>query len=141
MAKSSSNGRRAGRDYLGVGWKFPLQVTARGTIASARQEQRVEESLFLILSTAKGERVMRPEFGCDIHDLVFSLNDATTRSQVVDHVRRALVANEPRIDVLQISADTAADSSNLLLIRIDYRIRANNTIGNLVYPFYITEGG
>jgi phage baseplate assembly protein W len=128
------------RDFLGVGWKFPLQVTPSGKIAQARHEQRIEEAIYLILSTAKGERVMLPDFGCGIHNLVFAPNNSLTISSVVHYVRQALVAYEPRVDVLDISAETAPEQPNLLLIRIDYRIRANNAIGNLVYPFYITEG-
>jgi uncharacterized protein len=128
------------RAFLGVGWKFPLQVTASGKIAQAKYEQRIEESLYLILSTAKGERVMLPNFGCSIQELVFAPNNTVTRSVVVQNVRQALVANEPRIDVLNIEAETAPEEPNLLLIRIDYRIRANNALNNLVYPFYINEG-
>ncbi len=127
------------REFLGVGWKFPLQVTPGGTIAQARYEQRIEESIYLILSTAKGERVMLPDFGCGIHELVFAANNTTTVALVVQKVRSALVAFEPRIDVLDISAESAPDQLNLLLIRINYRVRANNARGNLVYPFYIRE--
>jgi phage baseplate assembly protein W len=128
------------RDFLGVGWKFPLQVTPGGKIAQARYEQRIEEAIYLILSTARGERVMLPQFGCGIHDLVFAPNNATTLTVVVQTVRQALVAYEPRIDVLDITAESAPEEPNLLLIRINYRIRANNALGNLVYPFYIGEG-
>lgn len=128
------------RDFLGVGWKFPLQVTPGGKIAQARYEQRIEESIYLILSTARGERVMLPQFGCGIHDLVFAPNNATTLTVVVQTVRQSLVAYEPRIDVLDINAESAPEEANLLLIRINYRIRANNALGNLVYPFYIGEG-
>jgi phage baseplate assembly protein W len=129
----------ATRDFLGVGWKFPLQVTPNGKIAQARYEQRIEESIYLILSTAKGERVMMPDFGCGIHDLVFAPNNTLTTSVVVQNVRQALVAFEPRIDVLEVSAEAGDGEPNLLLIRINYRIRANNALGNLVYPFYIRE--
>lgn len=125
------------RDFLGIGWKFPLQVTPAGRIAQARYEQRIEESVFLILSTARGERVMLPEFGCGIHDLTFSPNTPGARAAIVDAVRTALVRFEPRIDVLDV--DTETQGENLLLIRIGYRIRANNAVGNLVYPFYILE--
>jgi uncharacterized protein len=128
------------RDFLGVGWKFPLQVTPGGKIAQARYEQRIEESIYLILSTAKGERVMLPDFGCGIHDLVFAPNNAGTVAMVTQTVRKALVAYEHRIDVLEINVETAPQEPNLLLIRINYRIRANNALGNLVYPFYIREG-
>ena len=133
-------GESQSRAFLGAGWKFPLQVTPGGKIAQARYEQRIEESIYLILSSAKGERVMLPNFGCGIHDLVFAPNNSMTLTVVVQTVRQALVAYEPRIDVLDVSAETAPEEPNLLLIRINYRIRANNALGNLVYPFYITEG-
>jgi uncharacterized protein len=127
------------RAFLGVGWKFPLQVNSVGGMAVSLYEQRVEESIYLILSTARGERVMLPDFGCGIHDLVFQVNDARTRSVVVEQVRQALVTYEPRVDVLDVRADSTPEQPNLLLIRVNYRIRANNARGNLVYPFYIQE--
>lgn len=127
------------REYLGIGWKFPLQVTPDGKIAQAKYEQRIEESIYLILSTSRGERVMLPHFGCGIHNLVFAPNNPGTLAQIVQNVRKSLVANEPRIDVVDVTAESAPESQNLLLIRISYRIRANNAIGNLVYPFYIGE--
>ena len=132
--------RNTTREFLGVGWKFPLQVTPNGAIARARYEQRIEEAIYLILSTAKGERVMMPEFGCGIHDLVFASNNASTLGQVSGAVRQALVTYEPRVDILDVNLETSPEQPNLLLIRVDYRIRTNNAIGNLVYPFYITEG-
>ncbi len=128
------------RKFLGVGWKFPIQVNPNGKIAQARYEQRIEESIYLILSTSKGERVMLPDFGCGIHNMVFAPNNPGTLGVVVNNVRRALVAYEPRVDVLDINAETTPEQPNLLLIKIDYRIRANNALGNLVYPFYINEG-
>lgn len=94
----------------------------------------------MILSTAKGERVMMPDFGCGIHDVVFAPNNPVMISTIIDVTHRALVANEPRIDVLMVDAQTSEAEQNLLIIRINYRVRANNTIENLVYPFYITEG-
>jgi len=136
MSESPRNNQR---EFLGVGWKFPLQVTPAGSIAQAKYEQRIEESIYLILSTAKGERLMLPDFGCGIHELVFAANNTTTVALVVQKVREALVAFEPRVDVLDISAELAPNQLNLLLIRINYRVRANNARGNLVYPFYIRE--
>ena len=128
------------REYLGVGWKFPLQVTPAGGLARARYEHRVEESIYLILSTAKGERVMMPDFGCGIHELVFAPNTPATIGLVAQQVRRALVNWEPRIDVLDIVVDSPDGEPNLLLIKVGYQIRANNTLANLVYPFYLQEG-
>ena len=128
------------RAFLGIGWKFPLQVTPNGKIAASRYEQRIEESIYLILNTAKGERVMLPEFGCGIHELVFAPNNSTTLSVVTHMVREALVMFEPRIDLMDVRVEVAPEQLNLLLIRVNYRVRATNTMGNLVYPFYITEG-
>lgn len=128
------------RDFLGIGWRFPVQVTPAGRIAQARYEQRIEESIFLILSTARGERVMLPDFGCGIHELVFASNSPGTTALVTQSVRQALSSFEPRIDVLDVSVENPESQRNLLLIRVNYRIRANNALGNMVYPFYITEG-
>lgn len=130
----------ASRAFLGQGMAFPLRVDARGRLATAWGEAKVEQSLWMLLSTALGERVMRPDLGCAAHDLLFEPNTPATVSRVVDQVRRTLVTEEPRIDVLDIGADTSDSSPNMLLIRIDYRIRANNAITNLVYPFFIREG-
>ena len=131
----------ASRKFLGKGLKFPLQVNALGALATSSHEDRIAESIAMILGTAQGERVMRPEFGCGIHELVFEPNNELTRGTIAQAVRRALVESEPRIDVLDVRAESAADQPNLLLVRIDYRIRANNTFHNLVYPFFIKEGG
>jgi phage baseplate assembly protein W len=126
-------------DFLGIGLRFPLQVTPQGRIALSRADRRVEESIYLVLGTKVGERVMIPDFGCAIHDLVFAPNNASTRTRAIDAVRRALVLFEPRIDVLEVSADTAPAEPNLLLLRIDYRLRSSNAINNLVYPFFLLE--
>src|SRR6266498_2920532 len=87
------------RDFLGIGWKFPLQVTPAGRITQARYEQRIEESVLLILSTAKGERVMLPDFGCGIHDLTFSPNTPGARSAVVDAVRKSTRLNSSHVRI------------------------------------------
>ena len=128
------------RDFLGIGWRFPVQVAPNGKIAQSRDEQKIEESIFLILGTSLRERPMLPRFGCGVHDLVFAPNNATTIAEVATTVREALVRYEARIDVLTVDAFAAPEEENLLLIRIDYRVRANNAQANLVYPFYITEG-
>lgn len=128
------------REFLGIGWKFPIQVAPNGKIAQSIKEQKIEESIFLVLSTARRERPMLQKFGCGIHDLVFAPNNPTTIAEVVASVRESLTNYEPRIDVLAVDASSASYEDNLLLIRIDYRIRANNARANLVYPYYITEG-
>jgi phage baseplate assembly protein W len=100
----------------------------------------IRQSIWLILGTAPGERQMLYEFGCGIHELVFQPNTATLRSQLQERVRAALARWEPRVDVLDVRVDTPTDARNHLLIRIDYRVRANNAFYNLVYPFFINEG-
>jgi len=128
------------RAYLGRGLAFPFAVTPQGRLATAREEAKVEQSIWLILSTALGERVMRPSYGCVIHDLLFEPNDPGNVTRIIKGVRDALTAQEPRIVVLDVTAELADGQPNLILIRVDYRIHAHNTIANLVYPFFITEG-
>ena len=127
------------RAFLGTGFAFPLQVTPLGGFAFAAYEADVEQAVFQILSTAKGERVMLPDFGCGMHDLVFSPNTSTQAGAVAAEVRQALVRWEPRIDVLDIDVTVGGDQGELLLIRVDYRIRANNAFYNVVYPFFIRD--
>jgi phage baseplate assembly protein W len=127
------------RAFRGSGLAFPLAVTPQGKLATAFDDTKVEQSIWLILSTAKQERVMRPDYGCGIHDLVFSPSSPQSIGQIVDELRRALVAQEPRIDVLDVTGEIPPGEANLLL-RVDYRIRSNNALANVVYPFFITEG-
>ena len=128
------------RAFRGVGVAFPLAVTPQGALATASDNAKVEQSIWLILSTAKQERVMRPDYGCGIHDLVFAPSLPQSVGAIVDELRRALVAQEPRIDVLDVTGEIPPGESNVLLLRVDYRIRANNALANVVYPFFITEG-
>jgi phage baseplate assembly protein W len=128
------------RAFRGAGLAFPLAVTPQGALATASDNTKVEQSVWLILSTAKKERVMRPDYGCGIYDLVFSPSSPQSVGQIVDQLRKALVAQEARIDVLDVTGEIPPGQSNLLLLRVDYRIRANNALANMVYPFFITEG-
>lgn len=130
----------SGRDFLGVGWKFPIRVNPRGGLSYVAGEQDIAEAIWIILATARGERQMRPRFGCGIHDYVFAPNNPATRGAIAYQVRQALVDWEPRIDVVDVDVESHPESENLLLIRVDYRIRSNNAFYNLVYPFYIREG-
>lgn len=130
---------RSPADFLGTGLAFPLAATPAGRLALASGAQRIDESIFLILGTRPGERLMRPDFGCAIHALVFAPNTVATRARAVDAVRQALVAHEPRIDVHAIRCEVDAAQPGLLLIRIDYRVRGSNSVANLVYPFYLRE--
>jgi len=127
-------------DILGSGWAFPPMVDARGRIALARQERDVEEAIYMILLTPIGQRVMRPEFGCRIHDLVFAPNDATTIGLATYYVEDALGMWEPRIQVQEVSITTDAANSGRLLIDIHYQIKATHDQRSLVFPFYRIPG-
>jgi phage baseplate assembly protein W len=123
-------------EFLGVGWKFPVDVTD-GRIDRAYYDDSVRDAIWLILGTAKGERVMRPDFGCGIHDLVFSVNNATTAGLVEHEVRQALILWEPRIELLDVEVTPNPAEAYTLLIRIEYCVRTTNNVFNLVYPFYL----
>jgi uncharacterized protein len=103
-------------------------------------DESIEEAIEIILGTSPGERVMRPEFGCGIWELVMEANTAQLHGRVQARVRDALVRWEPRIDVLDVRVESPPEQRHVLLIRIDYRIRSNNAFFNLVYPFFLQEG-
>ena len=124
-------------ELLGTGLSFPLAVDRRGGIALATGEQDVDQAIEIILSTAPGERPMRPEFGCGVHDFVFDTIDATTVAQMEGEVRDALDHWEPRIEVIAVDFDLTRVLDGQLLINIGYRLRATNHKRNLVYPFYV----
>lgn len=130
--------------FLGVGWAHPVRREREGEgerIATATYEASIRDALWIILATAPGERVMRPDFGCGIHDLVFATTSATTLGQVVREVSDALVRWEPRIEVLGVEAEPDPAEPARLLIQIDYRVRTTNNQFNLVYPFYLERSG
>jgi phage baseplate assembly protein W len=127
------------REFLGTGWKFPIRINARGGLSYSQHEQDIEESVWIILSTSKGERVMEPDFGCGIHDYVFAPNNVATRGSIAYEVQKSLAQFESRIDVTGVRVESFPESENRLLIYVDYRVRSTNSKRNLVYPFYLTE--
>jgi uncharacterized protein len=131
---------RTRRDFLGTGWRFPIRVNARGGLAWSTAEEKIREALLVVLKTGRGERVMRPQFGCGAHEYVFSPNDPATRAGVAQQVRDALTWWEPRIELSDVRVEALEGEPNLMLIHLDYRVAANNQFYNLVYPFYTTEG-
>ena len=126
--------------FLGRGWAFPIRPDSNGRLLLTDQEGAIRNGILLILSTAPGERVMRPEFGCGIWELVMEPNTAQLHGRVQTRVRQALTRWEPRIDVLDVQVASPPEQKNVLLIRIDYRVRSNNAAYNLVYPFFLQEG-
>ena len=127
------------REFLGKGWQFPVNVSLTGKIGMASYEDDIKEAIWIILGTSKGERAMRPDFGCGIYDYVFAPINTSTIMLIESSVREALVFWEPRIEItgVKASADEAEDEK--LLISIDYTVRTTNNRFNLVYPFYLKE--
>jgi uncharacterized protein len=124
-------------DFIGRGWGFPVHTDATGSVALVGGDREVVESIRLILGTAPGERPMRPEFGCAIHDLVFAPADAATAGQIAYSVRVALERWETRIDLTDVVVGFEAVDQGTLLIDIRYTLRGSNDPRNLVFPFYV----
>jgi phage baseplate assembly protein W len=125
--------------FLGSGVGFPCQLNQQTQdLHIAQYEESVYQSILMILGTAKGERVMRPEFGCGIYELVFEPQTATTAGTVSQMVQEALLRFEPRIDVLDVQVTAQAESmGEVLRVNVHYQVRATNNAFNLVYPFYL----
>jgi phage baseplate assembly protein W len=128
-------------DFLGRGWNFPLNN--KSIMEYAEGEECIRRSIMIILGTTRGERVMRPDFGCGINELAFSANNTTTASMASYYIKEALLKWEPRIEVLDVTVDAEKDESgrtvpsNKLILNIEYLIKMTNTKCNLVYPFYL----
>lgn len=127
----------ANTGFLGLGWNFPVGLDAHRIKMAPDSYEDIRQSIWIILATSPGERVMRPDFGCGIHDLVFGVNNAATATAVTRAVREALATWEPRIDVLDAYAAPDPSRPNVLVIEIDYQVRSTNSRFNLVYPFYL----
>ncbi|MDM0047918.1 GPW/gp25 family protein [Variovorax sp. J22R115] len=127
---------------LGCGWAFPVERKSTSDdgpspLAMSADDASVHDAIEIILSTRKGERVMRPEFGCDLGGLLFSPNDAATRATAAFETREALRIWEPRIELLDVRVSAGGDRGEMLLIEVDYRVRSTDNRYNLVYPFYL----
>jgi uncharacterized protein len=125
-------------EFLGKGWSFDIAVDQR-QIKMSQADENIQQSIWIILSTAPGERVMHPDFGCGIHNLVFAVNDAETTGELVSEVRQALIRWEPRIEVQDVDVEVR-HRGEVLLINVHYRVRLTNNFFNLVYPFYLAVG-
>lgn len=124
-------------EFVGAGWAFPMAIDATGSVALVRREREIEESIRLILGTSYGERPMRPEFGCGIHELVFAPADSTTAARIAYEVRESLARWEPRIDVVDVNVTASDTKDAALYVHITFSIRGSNDPRNLVFPFYV----
>ncbi|RKN35821.1 GPW/gp25 family protein [Streptomyces hoynatensis] len=125
------------RQFVGAGWAFPPRTDATGRIALVSGDREIEEAIRLVLATSPGERPMRPEFGCRLHDYVFAPADAGTAGQLAAEVRRALDRWEPRIEVADVVVRFDETDDGVLYLDIGYSVRGSNDPRNLVFPFYV----
>jgi phage baseplate assembly protein W len=125
------------QEFVGAGWAFPLRADTTGGIALVSGVREIEESIRLILATAPGERPMRPEFGCAVHEYVFAPADASTAGDIAYAVRVALERWEPRIELEGIDVRFDEVDQGTLYIQISYAVRGTNDPRNLVFPFYV----
>jgi hypothetical protein len=127
--------------FLGIGWNFPPEVNNEGSIELTEYGADVQQAILIILGTNPGERVMRPDFGAGLNAFVFEPVNTATMNAIATQVRESLIDWEPRITVLQVNVSPDPTQLNLLNVSVNYQIRASNTASNLVYPFYLMEGG
>lgn len=129
------------KDFLGIGLKYPIQINRKGALELSPYEEDIADSIRIILSTPKGERVMRPDFGCDISKFIFDNNNTSIINRIKYTVLEALTIWETRIKVNNIEVVTDKLNEGKLLINIHYNISSTNNRYNIVYPFYFKEGG
>jgi phage baseplate assembly protein W len=126
-------------ELIGKGWKFPIKVNAKGGLSYSDGPERIQDAIWIVLSTALGERLMRPDFGAGVHDYVFQPNSDVMRTRLQSAVNDALLKWEPRIELTNVNVQEG-DQPSLVRVSIDYRIRTTNELFNLVYPLYVEEG-
>jgi phage baseplate assembly protein W len=127
------------QDIIGVGWKFPISVNAKGGLSYSSGPERIRDAIWIVLATAPGERIMRETFGAGATDHVFDSNSDTVRAKLAAAVSAALAKWEPRITLVNVSVQQGSEPSQVL-ISVDYQISSTNELFNLVYPLYLQEG-
>lgn len=137
MAESSNKPDQS-KAFLGRGWKFPVQFKS-GSAKLSQHEQDIKESLTILLSTLRGERVMRPDYGTTVEELMFEPLDVSTATLVGEEVKKAILLHEPRVFVNDVEA-VQESLNGFMELTIDYTIISTNTRTNLVFPFYLNEG-
>lgn len=129
-------------EFLGGGWSFPVRTPdGNGEIIMARDEEKIRQSIEIILGTSPGERLMRPDYGCGLHDFVFAPNNVRTAGLIRFHVEEALNRWEPRIELEEVTVAPDNGDPAVILINIGYRVKSTDSRFNMVYPFYLERGG
>jgi phage baseplate assembly protein W len=127
-------------DIIGQGWRFPIRVNAKGGIDWSNGPTRIQQAIWIVISTSLGERVMRPKFGAGAADFVFQPNSPAKRAALATQIQNALTTWEPRITVNQVTVTASPDEAGMVLASITYTIRTTNELFNMVYPLYLQEG-
>jgi uncharacterized protein len=129
------------KSFLGRGWGFPPEFNrATKAVNMLDDEADIKSSLEILLSTRLGERVMVPDYGCNLDELLFKPLTLTLKTFVIDLIKTAILYYEPRIDINKIAIDPTDELEGVLLINLEYTVRATNSRKNMVYPFYKAEG-
>lgn len=123
--------------FVGAGWGFPMRTGPSGSFTLVSGQREIEEAMRLVLATAPGERPMRPEFGCAVHDLVFAPVNDRTIGRIQYEVRTSLDRWEPRIKVESVDVSVDPENTAVLFIDVRYSIRGTNNPRSLVFPFYV----
>ena len=127
------------RELIGRGWAFPITLDSRGAVALTNEENELIQAVYVILSTAPGERVMRPDFGCRIHEYLFDPANAATAAAVEEAVREALGRWEPRILLNEVTVTPSPETFGMLMIALRFTVKATREETSLVYPFYLMQ--
>lgn len=138
--KNIKNSMKINTDFLGIGWSFPPEFNkAEGSVTMTTDVEDINNSLIILLSTRPGERVMFPNYGCDLQEMLFKPLELTLITQMKGIIERAILYHEPRINIISIEIDTTEELEGQVLIHIDYEVRNTNTRSNVVFPFYKGE--
>ncbi|XZF12936.1 GPW/gp25 family protein [Chitinophagaceae bacterium MMS25-I14] len=136
MATNSSS-----NNFLGKGWSFPPAFdNVQQTVQMTEKEDDIQKSLEILLTTKVGERVMEPKYGCNMDELVFEALNTGTATLIKDKIQTAILYFEPRIDAQKIELNTTGELEGMIIVEIEYVVRATNSRFNFVYPFYRNEG-
>lgn len=130
----------ATKNFLGTGWSFPPQFDKQAGVVMISNEEDIESSLQILLSTRKSERIMQPNYGCNLDELLFEPLTTTFKTYIKDLVATAILYFEPRIDVNKIDLDETNELEGKVVITVEYTVRSTNSRFNFVYPFYKAEG-
>jgi phage baseplate assembly protein W len=127
-------------DFIGKGLSFPPKITVHGGLSWSNGPARVQDAIWLILSTSQGERLMRPDFGAGVADYLMQPNSPLIRTQLAENIKAALTKWEPRIDLEAVRVEPVEDVASQVQVSIEYRLRETNELFNMVYPLFLEEG-